>query len=347
VGFSRWTGLSLMALRYTDGFDCYASGTDLTKKWATTDATWIWSPTAGRFGGGAISNTGGGGGGKILHSKNGIVSNVQDTAFGFYFKASGLPAANSTIFQTFSVGAANWFSIQITTTGLLLVLAPAGNITSTINVCDGNWHWIEVRMTNNTTSYLYIDNLSQGTGGYAGNLVDNLSLFSVSGITVYFDDIIAYDGFPPTDGAGHNFPLGARQITTTRPTSDGTIGFTTTSSGSTHFNLVNEVNPDGDTSYVQDAVVGDQDLLNFGALGYTPAVINGVMVNTYINNPVGGTINLQAICKSGAAAQSNATAQATPLIYTTMQYPFPVDPNTSAAWLTTALNAAQFGYKNA
>ena len=337
-----------MALRFCDGFDSYASGADLTKKWASTDASWTWASSAGRFGGGAISNAGATAG-KQVTSRGGAYSVGADTAIGFYVKASGIPAATSPIFTMYNNVSGVIYNINLNlTTGFVGVTGlSSGNIPAgTINVCDGGWHWIEYRCTNNTTSYLYVDGVVQPNGGWTG-VPDHCAFNSISGITVTIDDLVGYDGNPPTDGAGHNFPLNARQIITTRPASDSVIGFSTTSSGSTHYNLVNEVNPDGDTSYVQDGTGGDQDLLNFGALGYTPTTINGAIVNVYVGNPLGGTINVQGICKSGAAAQSNATAVATPISYQTMQYAFPTDPNTSAAWTASGLNAAKFGYKNA
>jgi hypothetical protein len=248
----------------------------------------------------------------------------------------------------FASNASAVWSLRVNTNGTVSVYGITQDntliITGTINVCDGNWHWIEARAEGGYQA-LYVDNLAQGTNSQAGTgFVAYFGLQAIGGSVVNtFDDIVVYDntaGFP-TNG---NTPLNARQIITTRPTSDGTCTFSTLSAGTSHFSLVNETVPDGDTTYVQDGTSGDQDLLNMGALGSTPTAITCVMENLYVENPTGGAISVNAVCHSGATT-SLGTAVVVPLVYQTLQFPFPTDPNTSAAWTASGLNAAQFGYK--
>jgi hypothetical protein len=337
-----------MAFRFCDGFDSYASGSDLVKKWSIADASFTWSNSAGRFGGGAVANAGAAGG-KQLQKLN-IAASVSDMAAGFYLKASAAPAAAGIVLNVVNSAGASVGDISLNTAGTCSLHANSNSLqaTSSINVCDGAWHWIEFRLQWGNPSYLYVDNVQQGTGG-GGNLGNNYAsvyLQSVAGITTTWDDVVVYDSTTGAPTPASNFPINARQITTLRPTSDSVVGFGTTSSGSTHYNLVNETVPDGDTSYVQDGGSGTQDLLNFASLGYTPTAINVVILNVYSDNPAGGTINIQGIAKN-SISQANGSAIVSPLVYQTNQWPFALDPYSGVAWVAAGVNAAQFGYKNA
>jgi hypothetical protein len=340
-------------LRFSDSCDTYAIIADVQKKWALVDSSFTISTTGGRFGGGCIIN-GGGVAGRLISSRLNVM-NTNAGVVGFYFKASANPASPSPFWQ--AVGPVNspivsqlnlLASGQIQVYGFNVTLT--SGFTSINTVTDNNWHWIEYQF--GALSTLYIDGIANGSQTFTNDNVTNSvirsqhQLVAVAGIAISFDDIYIYDSATPLPTTS-SYPIGPRQITVTRPVSDNTIGFATASAGTTHFNLVNENVPDGDTTYVQDSTAGNQDLLNMGALPYTPANITGVMTNLYVDNPNAGTINIEAICKSGTAAVAPATAQQTPLIYQTLQFPFSVDPNTGVAWVPAALNAAQFGYKNA
>ena len=143
---------------------------------------------------------------------------------------------------------------------------------------------------------------SGGTSTYS-----TYGFISPPGITTTIDDEIYYDDAAGAPTASTNWPIGPRQISTIRPASDGTCTFATLSSGTSHFSLVNETNPDKDTSYCEDGTSGDQDLFNMAALGYSPTVINAVVANAYLENPAGGVINNQLFCKSGGTTTASAS----------------------------------------
>jgi hypothetical protein len=327
-----------------DGFDSNTATGDLNKKWGFVQAPWQYASGVGKFGGGAaVAATTGGG--KLARTP-GILTNLTNT-HGFWLKTSGTPAAAATIEAVTDVNFNNQNApLQLQTNGTLSLLGPA-TTTGTINVCDGNWHWVEIKRfyaPGSASFVIYVDTIAQGsTGGNASGSPGTYDFISAAGITIWIDDDILYDDSTgvPTSA---NFPIGPRQISTLRPTSDGVCTFSTLSAGTSHYALVNETSPDGDASYVQDGTSGDQDLLNFTSLGYTPASITAVMGNIYVDNPSGGLINNQLVCKSGATTAISAGAN-TPTIYVTRQAAFNVDPNTSAAWTAAGVNAAQFGYK--
>jgi hypothetical protein len=343
-----------MTLRFCDGFDSYGSSSDLTKKWATPVGTgWTWGSTIGRFGGGGISAASSSTSGNIIQCKAGVL-NAGTSVIGFYVNfGAANPASILPFVGVYTGASARTASLRLTTTGQISMYGTSGDallFTTGASYTDGAWHWIEWRnfmSAGSAVSGLYIDNVlqtSNATGNQSGT-ADHIGFITMNGVTITVDDLILYDD---TTGAptSANYPLNARQITTIRPASDGTVAFGAVVGGSgTHASSLNETNPDGDTSYVQDSTFGNQDLLNMAALGYTPTTITAVMTNLYVENPSGGTSNIAGICKSSATT-SAAPAIVTPLVYTTLQMPFPTDPNGSIAWTAANLNAAQFGFKN-
>lgn len=336
-----------MALMFCDSFDAYSSSADLAKKWAAVGSGWVWSAGAGKFGGGAAYNAGASGSGNLLSTPQRLTQN--ENGIGFYAKFSAAPSSTLPFLRLFDASSNAHYSLRLNSSGNVLAYSGSdGNlrVTSAVSVADGAYHWIEVRFAYSNNLILYIDNVLQGSGS-AGldGAVGYLSFLSVSGVAITIDDLIVYDTTTGSPTTTSNFPLGARQITVLRPTSDAAVGFATTSSGSTHYNLVNETSPDGDTSYVEDGTSGDQDLYGLSSLSAS-TTITAVMLNTYWDNPYGGTINAYGICKS-SSTQSAGTSTAVPLIYATNQWSFPVDPNTSAAWTLSGLNSAAFGYRNA
>jgi hypothetical protein len=334
-----------MGLIFCDGFDSYGLAGDLGKKWQTVQSPWQWVAGAGRFGGGcarAIST----GGGKLVSTVGSVPTNAN--CFCFWLKVSAPPAAQSTIIAPVDgTGTVNGEYLAINTNGNIAMYVPfqggAGTI-APMFIADNVWHWIEWETVGAGSRLLYIDNIQQiSTSDAHGATTFSVAVLSIAGITITIDDLIAFDNSTGVPTVA-NFPLGSRQITTLRPVSDGAVNFATLSAGTTHFNLVNEVNPDGDTSYCEDGASGHQDLFNMSALGFTPAGITTIMANAYMETGVPGTINNQMVCKSGATTTPSSSL-VTSNVYSTRQASFPQDPNTSAAWTPSGLAAAQFGYK--
>lgn len=328
-------------LRFCDSFDAATASGDLTKKWSSVGTGWVWVSGAGEFGAGAGYNDGTNGSGNALQTVAGVLAGQGIISLGVYVKFSANPASQLTFAQFRNTTGGVVSIVQLTTAGKVNY----NGTVSTITVTDNKFHWIETLFVSTGASTLYVDGVLQGSTGGTGTIaVDNFQLLSIAGVQMTVDDIILYDGVAG-GMTNASYPVGARQITCVRPASDNTVNFSVLSSGATHFNLVNEVAPDGDTSYCQDGTSGDQDLFNMSALGYIPTNINTVMVNLYLENPTGGTINSQAVCKNGATT-TVGTSKTTPATYQTLQTAFPTDPNTGAAWTPAGLGTALFGYKN-
>jgi hypothetical protein len=104
--------------------------------------------------------------------------------------------------------------------------------------------------------------------------------------------------------------------------------------------------PPGAPSYVFDATVGHEDLYNFGALSVAPAFVYGVAVKGYVQKSDSGAKTISLRTKSSSTdSGGSSTGQAPATTFGWMTSLFPTDPNTSAAWTGSALNAATSGFK--
>lgn len=104
--------------------------------------------------------------------------------------------------------------------------------------------------------------------------------------------------------------------------------------------------PQGNTSYVFDTTIGHEDLFTYPALSAPPSAIYAVAVKANVSKSDAGIKTISVRLKSGAtdSAGSGGT-QAPAATYGWMTSLYPSDPNTSAAWTLSALNAAQAGIK--
>jgi hypothetical protein len=363
-----------MAVRWCDGFDSYASTTDLTKKWGygfgnnnpnlTTPnslAGFTWSSTAGRTGGGALQLT-------PTASAGGIQANAgpipyyngtnQAVGFACWVKTNNA-TPNVTIPLLSCIQPTNFWNsyFGINTSGSFGYWgSSAGNLASvrqgTRNVCDGNWHWVEALAwlgTAGSTGGIWIDGIQQTSNAddMNGALANQFCLMgmtnSQTGITTLtIDDWILYDNAPGNVNAA-NSPMGPQIITTLRPNGDSAVQFSP-DSGVTNYSRVNEVNADDDTSYVQDSTIGHQDLYDFGDISFVPSSIKSAILNARIENSGAGTVVNKLISKNNSI-QLNGGTVVSPLSYATSQQEFSLDPGANAAWTQSNINSAKFGVR--
>jgi hypothetical protein len=109
------------------------------------------------------------------------------------------------------------------------------------------------------------------------------------------------------------------------------------------YKLVNESNPDGDSSYIKDSTVGDISRFTFPTI--SGSTIKTVMVWAFAKKDDGGLRSIQASMKSGATVGTSGTDVPLGGNYQYLLMQCPTDPNTSAAWTAAGVNAAEFGIK--
>jgi len=335
-----------MGLLFTESCDSYGVTADLGHNW-TALGTWTWNSTAGRTGGGAIVSSSASSGSNLTGPAGlpavslGASGTLQ--GYAFWIKVSAKPASTLNLFVP-----CNQYWLTINTNGILCGNTPsAANVPGWINICDGNWHWVEWECNytggGGLVFTVWVDTMPQNmaissnTGGVA---ITTFTFVSMVGCVITFDDFVIIDNNAPAPQASA-MPFGPSTLTTKRPNADHAIQFAP-NAGGTNYTQVNEVASDEDTTYVQDGTSTQNDLYGYAALGFTPTHVWGANLFTRWKDPGAGTINIHAQCTSGVT-NSKLASTVIPVSYNNQRWALNQDPNTSAAWTGANLDAAYFG----
>ena len=128
------------------------------------------------------------------------------------------------------------------------------------------------------------------------------------------------------------------------PSSDGTHSDFTPNSGSTHYNRVNQAQADDDTTYNSDTTAGDMDTYHCGSLTGTISQVHSVLVSAVMRKDDIPSKTAHLLALSGSTLTESADI-AVPLTYKSSTMLLNDDPNTTAQWTTTAVNALEIGVK--
>lgn len=253
------------------------------------------------------------------------------------------------------------FSLQFTQAGVvnayrgnagtLLGSSAAGAIP--IAGASKNWCYLEVGVVLSATvgqinvhvngvSVLALTSLNNcgGTGTACGAWqvgsgapTDNVS--SINFMHHYFADAT---GSSPWDTY-----LGDVRVQTTLPVSNNSVAFTPEGNAANWQNAAT-VPPVPGTDYNQDATVTAQDTFNTGTIAASITSILGVNVKVLAEKSDAGARSLQTVLISSS---TTVTGTGTALAQTAQQLRtmYQTDPNTSAQWTLTNVNAAKPGYK--
>lgn len=349
-----------MALLFCDGFDSYTAASEYTYKWSTSQNAPGFNATAGKFGGGCMTMN-------SYYTPSGLTTkniglNAANTIYaGFWFKSTGLPnvdGSGNTGNNGFGLPNSGGGAYTVVTAGTtvpgavqLIKLGSATVLgTGTVNICDGNWHWVEVGVLLSTTSSgwgkVYVDGVLQVNysgvtmnGAYTLSGWATLSFMqnaSGNNYTWYYDDFIVWDS------TGSNFntsPLGPQRIVTLNPNAEGDTDQFTPSTGSNYSCVSGDYTA---TTYVSDGSTGNVDLYKYPTLPYNPASISAVVATYYAQNPGTGSANLIAKLKTSGTLISGSTwglANGANNLYQNIFY---ADAS-GAAWTYTSVNAMQVG----
>jgi hypothetical protein len=152
--------------------------------------------------------------------------------------------------------------------------------------------------------------------------------------------------YPFASGSGRTQTVyGAPGWLGTMNTTSGGSGFMVSVAGSAaNGDFVSQNVLDLDTGYAYGSTVGADDLYAMDNLPATPANILGVQQRIIARKTDAGTRALQTELKSGATTvQGTGTALGTS--YAPLITLYPTDPNTSATWTASAINALEAGFK--
>ena len=348
-----------MSLEFLDGFDHYTAPNWIQKKWdgSSVQGLYVSINSPGRFGGNCYTNTGFGACGPILTATQ-LTS--QATRFvGFALQVTQLPTSQTNggvALLGFTDGSTIQVQLGVDSDGSLWVVRdPANTAVSLAHTAAGKiqtnaWVYVEMKLTVGASvgafdvhlggvSVANGTNVNTQTSSNASSNGVQVNNMAAGGMTYQanFDDIYVLN----TLGSANNTFLGECQILTSLPTADGSNLALTPNSGTAHFSRVNEATPDSDSTYVSSATVGATDTYKFAAISPTGAVAAVQTVLTARKDQAGPR-SLAGATKSGSATTAG-TAIALPSAYGMQRQIQETDPNTSAAWTASGVNAAEFG----
>ena len=186
-----------------------------------------------------------------------------------------------------------------------------------------------------------------------GNTVINLSSLNTGSTNVGFEVLqgsnvgYLFDNvwsFNTTGSHSNGFPVGTMTVQTLYPTADGTYTDFTPNSGSNHYSRVNEAVCNDDTSYVYATNVNSKDSYTIGSLSGAISQVHGVQVSAAYEKDDTPAKTMRVFCKSSSTT-SETSDLAVPAAYTSSTLVLNDDPNTSAQWTTTNVNALEVGVK--
>lgn len=327
-----------MAISFIDGFDMDVDGNDLARRGWQTGTASLNAPQTGRFGGLTLRLTNGNNTPLIRP-----VSSRDTIAIGFAYKGDNISSyGGAGEVVRFRNGTTDIMLLGFTGTGAVRV--SRGNIGTSLGQSAGGvilnnvWHYIEMTLTRNASTgsfEVFVDGVSvlSATGQNTGaSSIDGVG-FNGGYTNQNFDDVYV------TDTATR---IGECRVETLRPSADSSVQFTP--NASTNVSRVNTTTLDGDTTYNASSTVGHKDLFDMGDLSSTPTAIYAVQTMVNARKDDAATREVRTNLKSGATTV-NGTTLALAASYTIQSDVYENDPNTSAPWTASGVNASQLGYE--
>ncbi len=161
-----------------------------------------------------------------------------------------------------------------------------------------------------------------------------LMLFAGTG-DIFWDDIFAWDD----TGTYNNSFMGAQRILTVFPVADTAQADLTIVGTSDGFAAINNVPPDGDTTYLTTATVSNKSDFALDTLPPELVAIAGVFVPAMARVDAAGIGNLKVSLVSSGDVLAGSDVPLTPS-YTYYRNSFEYNPHTMAPWTKATLEAA-------
>lgn len=225
---------------------------------------------------------------------------------------------------------------------------------ASVSISSNTWYNISLKLTIDDsagavdleideTNVLSLSSVDTRNGGNAS--MDGCRLYwglNDAGDALIFDNFYVLD----TTGSSSNDFLGSCQIEHLTPNSDASVQWSR-STGSTNESVVDDSFALNETDYVETSTVGHKDLYGFGSLSGLAGVstINAVSVGINAFNTNAATPRtIKTVLKSGTTEESGSDYT---LPSNTNQIEinsvWNTDPDTSAAWTESGVNALEMG----
>jgi hypothetical protein len=247
------------------------------------------------------------------------------------------------------------FNLTLNPSGNTLTIQRGSTVLGTLASCGLSavaWHYLEVGAVVNGTTGSVVVRLDGVTilsvsgvnnQGASGSLVGRVAIGQLDNQTGSSNAYFAHYYFCDASGSSPwNTFLGDVRVQTLLPTSNGTVQFTPNGLTNNYQNAA-KVPPLPGTDFNSDSTVGQQDIFNCGTLASGLTSVFGVNVKTLLAKSDAGARSGATVLKSSS---TTVTGTSTALSLSTLQQStlYQTDPNTSAQWTRTAVNAAQPGY---
>jgi hypothetical protein len=152
------------------------------------------------------------------------------------------------------------------------------------------------------------------------------------------DDIYICD----VTGVNNNDFLGDVKIACIFPDGAGAHADFTPDSG-VNFARVNEVVPDGDTSYVEGAAIGNQDSYSFDDIVDTDVAIVGIQQVYYSKKMDSGGALFKSLHRRSGVDALSTQEDSIPTDYGYQLFPLDTDPCDGNDWSVTKVNSIEAG----
>lgn len=341
-----------MALLWLEGFEGFSGasavvGADLAQKYpgsTTTNAL----TTSGRFSGTAVS--GGSSGGAMTLFTPDFTTPTDDYILGCAVRWKQFPAAPGHPVLSVFDGATRQSSVHILSTGLVAFYRGGTQVAaSTERLRLNRWYYLELKVKIGNAGVGSYEIRVDGVNVLSNGSVDTqqTATSQATKAALEFDNITTAGNQQVMDdvyvcddtGSANNDFLGDQAVEGLFPSAEGDVIDFTPSTGTDNSALVEEVPSDDNTTYVESATVGHQDLYQYTDLTLIDS-IRGVQVNTVAFQNASET--LITLVKTGTTTDGDA-GQAVDTAYEELHRILEQDPDTAAAWTDTGVNGAQFG----
>jgi len=336
-----------MAIIFTEGFDAYGTsptgtnlGIYLLRKWGSlSDPGPAFALTTGRIAGRAfVPNQN-----RYVNTPN--LGNNVDTLIGVAFNPTNMTDANQKIIALYE-DSNEGMNVRLTSGGELAVYKGASLLqtTSGLGITTGVWKAIEFHVFTNASTGTYTLKLGGTT------VLSDTSQNTVANSNVYYNAVrfgatgstSAYGAFDDIYIRNDSTFLLDWKIKTVFPDADNSVD-ATPSTGSDNYAMVDDTEPDGDSTYV-DAGDTNKDLYDFASMGET-GLVHAVAVNAVCRESDATPFDITLKAKSSLTTGSGTTVPVGGTTYVNKWSIFAVNPDTTAAWTPSEVDAAQFGFQ--
>jgi hypothetical protein len=219
-----------------------------------------------------------------------------------------------------------------------------------LNLHQSHWYFVEMKIKCHAT-----------LGEYEVR-VNGVTVLSATGVNTKagsndYHDIMAfrsqsanrgsqYDDWYVCDGSGatHNDFLGDCKIIRIDPDGDDAANWGTSTPSANHYENVDEVETDDDTSYIEESASTTIDLFDYEDVA-SLGTIQGVQLSTECRDTDANTFSIITPIESGGNQYDDVAQSIGTQNYVTKRRIAGVDPDTASLWMATNLNAAKFGVK--